>query len=380
MKTIYLKGDIGWEITAEKIRQMIDIKSTEKLQVIINSPGGFVFEAFEIFDIFEQYKGQIEMVIMPYAASAASYIVMAGDKIRAFKNSVWMAHRVQSIAIGDADEMQKEANIMQALEDIVIEAYQRKIKVDKPKMKEMMKAEIWLIGWEQLTEAGLIDDVIDSIGDIDIPEEDKLEIEKSTKETETNAINMLKMRIAKTETRMRNENEKIKNSYERIAAKFEINPVITPVENNSKEDNKMVKLDELLKANPEAKAEHDSILESAKGEGKAELAKAQAALGEDRKRIAKILQVAKAELLPETVAAIESDMQPGDFAIAMIAKQKELGDKAAEKQSPFAALVSKQTPKDQTKNAIEDMKAELTEVDKKIEVAVKNSIPKKGVK
>jgi ATP-dependent Clp protease protease subunit len=379
MKTVYLKGDIGWEITAEKIRQMIDIKSTEKLQVIINSPGGFVFEAFEIFDIFEQYKGQIEMVIMPYAASAASYIVMAGDKIRAFKNSVWMAHRIQSIAIGDADEMQKEANIMQALEDIVIEAYQRKIKVDKPKMKEMMKAEIWLIGWEQLTEAGLIDDVIDSISDIDIPEEDKLEIEKSIKETETNAVNMLKMRIAKTETRMRNENEKIKNSYERIAAKFEINPVKTPIENKSKEDNKM-KLEELLKANPEAKAEYDSILESAKGEGKVELAKAQAALGEDRKRIAKILQVAKAELLPETITAIESDMQPGDFAIAMIENQKALGDKAAEKESPFKALVSKQTPKDQTKNAVEDMKAEIKEADKKIESAMKNLIPKKGVK
>jgi ATP-dependent Clp protease protease subunit len=380
MKTIYLKGDIGWEITAEKIRSMIDVKSSEKLQVIINSPGGFVFEAFEIFDIFEQYKGQIEMVIMPYTASAASYIVMAGDKIRAFKNSIWMAHRVQSIAIGDADEMQKEANIMQALEDIIIESYQRRIKVDKPKMKEMMRAEIWLIGWEQLTEAGLIDDVIDSIGDIDIPEEDKLEIEKSTKETETNALNMLKMRIAKTETRMKNENEKLKNSYERIAAKLEINPASKSVENKSKEDIKM-KLDELLKANPEAKAEYDSILESANGKEKAALAKVETMQNEDRKRIVSILQTAGVKLTPETIKAVDENVTAGDFAIAEMARQRGLETNAAQNQSIFGVLNSGQTPADQTKNAQADIKAEIAEVDKKIDTAITGILPKKkGVK
>jgi len=379
MKTIYLKGDIGFEITAEKIRSLIDVKSTEKLQVVINSPGGFVFEAYEIYDIFEQYKGKIEFVLMPFAASAASYIVMAGknSKIKAFKNSIWMAHRISSIAWGDADDLMQEAKIMQALEDVIIKAYQKRIKMDKSSLMAMMKSEMWLIGWEQLTESGIIDDVIDSVEEIELPDEEKEDIKKVADEIENNfnnSVNLYKMKVSKTQARMKNENEKVKNMYERIAAKFEINSAGTPddnIINPEKEDNKM-KLDELLKANPEAKAEYDSILESAKAEGKAELEKVQDALNSDRSRIAEILDLASAELKPETVKAIEEGMNAGEYAKAEIARQKAIQDKASGKDSPFAALVSKQTPGDQTKNALEadDAEKESSAVNDKIAKAL----------
>jgi hypothetical protein len=192
-------------------------------------------------------------------------------------------------------------------------------------------------------------------------------------------MTVVKAKMYECEKKMNADIKKSQDDIFQAAAQLklnEINPAVKqPVENNKMEDKKM-KLEELLKANPEAKAEYDSILESAKGEGKAELVKAQTALGEDRKRIAKILQVAKAELHPETIVAIESDMQPGDFAIEMIAKQKELGEQVAESQSPFAALVSKQTPKDQTKNALADEKAALNAFDENLDKA----FHKKGVK
>jgi ATP-dependent protease ClpP protease subunit len=67
MKSIYLNGDVGWEITADKILSQIDIKSKEKLRVFVNSPGGSVFEAFTIYNIFKSYQGEIEFVIIGYA-------------------------------------------------------------------------------------------------------------------------------------------------------------------------------------------------------------------------------------------------------------------------------------------------------------------------
>ena len=49
MKTIYISGEIGWDVTADDIRSQIDSKSKESLRVIINSPGGYVSEGFEIY-------------------------------------------------------------------------------------------------------------------------------------------------------------------------------------------------------------------------------------------------------------------------------------------------------------------------------------------
>lgn len=110
----------------------------------------------------------------------------------------------------------------------------------------------------------------------------------------------------------------------------------------------MSKLTDFLNANPDAKADHDALLESAKAEGKAALAQASAALDEDRKRIVKILNLGKATLTPEMAEALEKGTDPGAFAIAEMEKQKNLQNTAAQNQTGFGALVPKQTPADQT--------------------------------
>ncbi len=227
MKTIYMKGVIGYDITSEKLLQMINPNSTEKLQILINSSGGNVVEAFEIYNILESYKGQIEFVILPYAASAASYITMAGDKISAFKNSIWMAHRVTTFAIGNADDMQLQADIMRAIENIIIEAYQKRLKFTKDEMKEKLKNEIWLVGWEQLAENGIIDNVIDSVDEIYIEENYKEEINKSIEEASTsNAKQLVIMRMKKIDSQLKQSEINFKDEYTKIAAKIDIDSIL----------------------------------------------------------------------------------------------------------------------------------------------------------
>ena len=131
MKTMYLSGIVGYEITADNIRSQINEGSQEKLQVIVNSPGGFVIDAFEIYNIFSSYKGEVEFVINGMAASAMSYIIMSGDTISAFKNSIFMAHRAQAIGIGDADEIQREADIARAMDNVLAEAYSTRMQKSK---------------------------------------------------------------------------------------------------------------------------------------------------------------------------------------------------------------------------------------------------------
>ena len=133
MKSLYLSGIVGYEITADYIRSQISEGSKEKLQVIVNSPGGFVIDAFEIYNIFSSYKGEVEFVINGMAASAMSYIIMSGDKISAFKNSIFMAHKAQSIAFGDSDAMQTEADIAKAMDNILAESYVKRINYKSPR-------------------------------------------------------------------------------------------------------------------------------------------------------------------------------------------------------------------------------------------------------
>ena len=227
MKTIYMKGVVGLDITSEKLLQMINPNSTEKLQILINSSGGSVIEAFEIYNILNNYKGQIEFVILPYAASAASYITMAGDKISAFKNSIWMAHRITTCAIGNADDMQLQADIMRALENIIIEAYQKRLKFTKDEIKEKLKNEIWYIGWEQLAESGIIDNVIESTDEIYIEESYRDEINKSIEEASTtNAKQLVMMRMKKIDSQLKQSEINFKDEYTKIAAKIDIDSIL----------------------------------------------------------------------------------------------------------------------------------------------------------
>jgi len=243
MKTIYLKGDVGWEITGESILEKIDINSKENLRVIVNSPGGSIIEAFGIYNIFKSYKGQVEFVIMPYAASAMSYIIMAGDKITSFKNPVFMTHRAQSFAFGDYDEMVTMANIMQGMENVIIEAYQTRIKKTKEEILEDMKKEWWLIGWEALLENNIIDDVIESIADLKIEGDQKEEIEKDISElSESNYSDIAKIRFEKSKLRLKKDIEKNQNSCQKIVAKLDISGI------ESQKEQKTVKaVDDKLK-------------------------------------------------------------------------------------------------------------------------------------
>jgi ATP-dependent protease ClpP protease subunit len=102
LKEIILSGDVGYEITAASIREQLDMNSSATVRLKINSPGGHVFEAFEIYNLIKEYKGTVIAEITGMAASAASYIALGADKLQVHKNSTLMLHRAWNIAIGNS--------------------------------------------------------------------------------------------------------------------------------------------------------------------------------------------------------------------------------------------------------------------------------------
>ena len=364
MKTITLSGAVGYEITLDSIKEQVSAKSTEKLQVIVNSPGGYVSDAFEIYNFFKMYKGEV--------------------KISAFKNSIFMAHKAWGLAIGNSDELQKEAEIMGAMDNVLAEAYSGKMGKDKKEVLDMMKNELWLIGWESLTESGIIDNVIDKDEEIEWEEsedsesikEDLEELDKCGDDKEKQSRATLK--VIQCQGRMRADVDRARKASEKAVALLEIKNEQESEPAESGEDKikteAHMKLQDFLKSDPEAKAEYELDLLSAEARGEE---KVKADMGKDRARIANILEMSGIEGLTDSVIeAIESNISAGEFAQAELKRQKE--KRADVKESVFAGLTAKQTPGEQDAKGAEEVKGEVEFDVEKMKANVKKSLDEIG--
>ena len=154
-RTLRLEGPIdednfwGDEITPQAFRDELEADEGD-VTVWINSPGGNVFAAAEIYTMLKEYAGKITVRIASLAASAASVVAMAGDRIEMSPTALMMIHDPSTIAMGNAAEMQKVIATLNAVKDSILNAYTLKTGLRKSKISEMMENETWLDAKEAL--------------------------------------------------------------------------------------------------------------------------------------------------------------------------------------------------------------------------------------
>lgn len=154
-RTLRLEGPIdndnfwGDEITPQMFRDELEAGDGD-VTVWINSPGGNVFAAAEIYTMLKEYAGKITVRIASLAASAASVVAMAGDRIEMSPTALMMIHDPSTIAMGNAAEMQKVIATLNAVKDSILNAYTLKTGMRKSKISEMMENETWLDAKEAL--------------------------------------------------------------------------------------------------------------------------------------------------------------------------------------------------------------------------------------
>jgi ATP-dependent protease ClpP protease subunit len=159
MKIIPISGVIGWDIYPKDIRAMLEAAAGEEVEVQISSPGGFVFEGLEMFNLIRRYAGVKTTFIMGEASSMASYIALAGDRVRAADNITYMIHNVQGVAFGDYREMDKMSEIVGGLSGILAKAYAAKSGKSINAIRALMDDETWYFG-EEAKAAGFVDEIV----------------------------------------------------------------------------------------------------------------------------------------------------------------------------------------------------------------------------
>ncbi|MBT3273394.1 MAG: Clp protease ClpP [Spirochaetales bacterium] len=164
MRTIYLDGVIaedswlGDEITPKQFKSELT-QDEGDITVWINSPGGDVFAASQIYNLLMEYKGNVTVKIDGIAASAASVIAMAGGDVLMSPVSMLMVHNPMTIAIGDTEEMSKAIAMLDEVKESIINAYELKTGLSRAKLSHLMDAESWMNA-KKAVELGFADDVL----------------------------------------------------------------------------------------------------------------------------------------------------------------------------------------------------------------------------
>lgn len=150
---------IGWDaVYPGKVSTLLD--GADEVEVNINSNGGDVFAASEIYTLLSQHSGMVTVNIQGLAASAASVIAMAGDVVHISPTAQIMIHKAWTIADGNADDMAHTSEFLEGIDDSIMNAYVAKTGLNKSELSNMMAKETWLTA-NQAVDYGFADDVMD---------------------------------------------------------------------------------------------------------------------------------------------------------------------------------------------------------------------------
>lgn len=163
-RTLYLDGPIaeetwfGDEVTPKQFKAEL-MSSTGDITVWLNSPGGDVFAASQIYNMLMDYKGNVTVKIDGIAASAASVVAMAGSEVLMSPVSMMMIHNPMTIAFGDAEEMGKAISMLDEVKESLINAYELKTGLPRSKLSQLMDAESWFNA-QKAIELGFADQIM----------------------------------------------------------------------------------------------------------------------------------------------------------------------------------------------------------------------------
>ncbi|MED1942129.1 head maturation protease, ClpP-related [Cytobacillus firmus] len=269
--------------------QLSKVPENEEIEMDINSGGGSVFDASEIYTALRNHPSKVKGDIVGLAASAASVIAMAADHLRMSPTSQMMIHNASSIAIGDHREMSHTSDFLKNVNQTIANAYRLKSGKDDSELLKMMDAETWMTP-QQAKEHGLIDEIMF--------------------ETEASAVASVQSGMIPPEVL-----DKLRNELKNVSPESSISsaPAVMNIAQNKREEGKEMNLEQLKNDYPE-------LYKQVKNEGYQEGVKA------ENQRIKDIedLQLPGNDALINQ-AKFETNASASDVAVQIIKAEKERG-------------------------------------------------------
>lgn len=164
IRTLRIEGQIadetwfGDEVTPQLFKNDLNAGKGD-ITLWINSPGGDVFAAAQIYNMLMDYKGNVHVIIDGLAASAASVIAMAGTTVSMSPVAMMMIHNPWTIAQGEAKDMEKIIEMLGEIKESIVNAYELRTGLSRAKISHLMDSESWFNA-RKAVELGFADKIL----------------------------------------------------------------------------------------------------------------------------------------------------------------------------------------------------------------------------
>jgi len=148
----------GGGITAKNFQKELAGIKAGQIDLHINSPGGLVFDGITIYNLLKQHPANVTTYIDGLAASIASVIALAGDKVVMAENALFMVHQPFGMVAGNATDMRDFADKLDKVGGAISQTYLSKTGKTDEEIKTLLDAETWMTADEAL-EMGFIDEI-----------------------------------------------------------------------------------------------------------------------------------------------------------------------------------------------------------------------------
>ena len=165
--SIDILGEISESVNSyNSVRAKINQANGQPINLTISSGGGSVTEGMGIADLVANYPEETTATGIGLVASIATVVLLAADNVKMTENAFMMIHRPWSYTMGNADELEATAELLDKMEAKLLDIYTASVikrKGEQKNLKEiitnMMAAETWLTAQEAL-EFGFIDEIV----------------------------------------------------------------------------------------------------------------------------------------------------------------------------------------------------------------------------
>jgi ATP-dependent protease ClpP protease subunit len=158
---VYLYDEIGmWGITAAAFEAELRNVTAPVIELHVNSPGGSVFDGMAIYNALRSHKARKVCYVDSLAASAASFVAMAADRIIMRPRAQMMIHDAHGVCVGSTAEMANMAALLDKQSDNIAAVYQARCGGTVAEWRARMRSETWYMA-DEAVKAGLADAVED---------------------------------------------------------------------------------------------------------------------------------------------------------------------------------------------------------------------------
>jgi ATP-dependent Clp protease, protease subunit len=157
---LYIYGDIvdntdwkwdEYDVMPDDVKSILDqINDTNNLNIYINSGGGSVFGGLAIYNMLKRHKAYKTVHVDGIAASIASVIALAGDRVIIPSNAYFMIHKAWTFGGGNSTDLRALADTLDKIDEGILNVYKENLKegVDIKSIEKMVAAETWMTGEE----------------------------------------------------------------------------------------------------------------------------------------------------------------------------------------------------------------------------------------